>query len=567
MKSFASTAITLCIAALLFSSCSKKNEEGKMIPKNAMFVVHLNTKSLKDKLTWNDIIQTNWYRMAVAYYQENHAATSDQVKKLFGNPENSGIDLDGGLVFFAEKNPGTEGEIVLEGKVKNKKDFEQFNKNLDETATTRTEGDLTLLTLKGKSVVAWNDDHFVYVMSGGPKTKLTSMDDSAAMQGNMSPLVDKTTALSAVCKRLFSLKSDSSLEKTEKFSDLLHEKGDVHAWINTEEITKNSSSLGMVGMLKLDVFLKDNISTYTVDFENGKINVKQRGYAGKEFTDFLKKYSGGKINTDLIKTIPSQNVFGVFIMNFKPEGLKELIKLTGLDGALNTFTGQLGFNLDDFVKANKGDIMIALTDLRNENTDTTTYVGPVKPDLNILFSVAIGDKPSFQKLVDAGKKITGQMGSSNSISYGQNDKIFAVSNRQQFVNSYLAGNSNNKYDFMDKFSGQPVNIFIDIHKILTVLSAGRKANADEEQIMTESLRLWNNIYITGGDMDGNAITGNTEINLMDPSTNSLKQLNLYVDQIAKTEMAKKEREKSDMKSDSLMVPPPVDIPAPVDSAH
>ena len=53
------------------------------------------------------------------------------MKKLLDNPENSGIDFDGGLVFFVEKNAGTDGEMVLEGQVKNENDFGQFNKNLD----------------------------------------------------------------------------------------------------------------------------------------------------------------------------------------------------------------------------------------------------------------------------------------------------------------------------------------------------------------------------------------------------------------------------------------------------
>lgn len=546
-----------------------------MIPKNAMFVVHLNTKSLKEKLTWDDIKQSNWYSQGLKYYQENYHVTSDDMKKLFSNPENSGIDLDGGLVFFVEKNAGTDGEAVLEGRVKNKKDFEQFNKTLDPTATTRTEGDLTMLTLKNKSVVAWNDQHFTYVFnSGSVKSNFNSPDDNTGAQGNTAPLVDKSVALSAVCKNLFSLTSDGSLEKNEKFTGLLGEQGDMHVWINTEEIMKSSSSFGMVGMLKLDIFLKDNISTYTVNFDNGKISVKQKGYAGKEFTDFLKKYSGGNINPDMIKTIPSQNVFAVFAMNFKPEGIKELIKLTGMDGVLNTFIAQPGFNLDDFVKANKGDITIAVTDFKMKTDTFKINIGdstnpPIytKPDMNYLFSVSIGDKASFQKLIDAGKKITGQMGKGDSIvSYGQNDKVFAVSNRQHFLNDYLAGNSNNKYDFMDKFSAHPVNIFIDIHKILTTLSAEKKSNPDDESIMNESLKLWNNIYITGGDMEKDAITGNTEINFIDQNVNSLKQLNHYFDEIAKVEMAKKERQKSQMRTDSLMIPPPpVDIPAPVDT--
>jgi hypothetical protein len=270
----------------------------------------------------------------------------------------------------------------------------------------------------------------------------------------------------------------------------------------------------------------------------------------------------------MIKTIPSQNVFGVLAMNFKPEGIKELIKLTGMDGFLNMYTGQMGFNIDDFVKANKGDIMLAFTDFKmktstyefkDELRDTTMSNVSTRPDLNILFSVAIGDKPSFQKLIDAGKKITGQMGGNDtSISYGQNDKVFVISNHQHFLNDYLAGNNNNKYGFIDKFSGHPIGLFIDIHKILSVFSAEKKSNSDDELIMNESLKLWNNIYLTAGEIDKDAITGNTEINFIDQNTNSLKQLNHYFDEIAKVELAKNERQKSEMKTDSLMIPPRVD---------
>ena len=129
-------------------------------------------------------------------------------------------------------------------------------------------------------------------------------------------------------------------------------------------------------------------------------------------------------------------------------------------------------------------------------------------------------------------------GSDTSIAYGQNEKIFAVSNRQHFLNDYLAGNTNNKYDFIDKLSGHPIGVFIDIHKLLSVLSTENKPNAEHEVIMNESLKLWNNIYVTAGEIDKDAITGNTEINFIDQGTNSLKQLNHYFDEIAKVEMAK-----------------------------
>jgi Domain of unknown function (DUF4836) len=563
MKSLARLTLLFLAIAFLFSSCSKKNEEGKMIPGNAMVVFHLNTKSLQQKLTWDDIKQTSWYKQAYS-----DTVTTAWMKKLLDNPENSGINLNGGLNFFAAKNADADGVMVLQGLIKSDDDFTQFNKNLDSTATIKKDGDLNMLTLKGKAVVVWDDKHFTYAFDAdAARSKLGSMYP-ATTSGNMAPLVDKSVAMSGFCKSLFSLKHDSSLAANDKFTSLLKENGDVNIWINTEEMTKNSAAMGTLGMLKLDVFLKDNISTYTINFENGKINVSQKLYAGKELTDFLKKYSGDNINTDFIKNIPSQNVLGIFAMSFKPEGLRELVKLTGMDGFLNMYTGQMGFNLDDFVKANKGEILLALTDLSmknvsfngNDNSTDTSTMAIQKPDMNFLFSVAIGDKPSFQKLVDAGKKLGVQMGANDtSISYGQNEKYFAISNHQHYLNDYLAANANNKYDFLDKLNSHPAGFFVDIHKILSAVSSSMKMNPDNQVIMDESYKLWNNVYATGGEFKDGGVVGNTEINLIDQSTNSLKQLNHYFDTIAKIEMAKKESETSDMnKTDSMMVPPPID---------
>jgi hypothetical protein len=530
-----------------------------MIPKNALFVLHIDTKSLKGKLTWDDIKQTSWYQKAYS-----DSTTKAWSKKLLDNPENSGIDLDGGLMLFAEKNPGTDGQIVLEGTIKNENDFAQFNKNFDSTSAIKTDGGLSMLSIKDEAVVTWDSKHFVYAFDeSSAKSKLNEMNPMNN-QSNMTPLVDRSQSLFAVCKNLFSIKSDSSLADNDKFSNLLKEKGDIHAWINTEEIAKTSSAIGMVGMLKLDVFLKDNISTYTINFDNGKIDINQKGYAGKEFSDLLKNYEGANISADEIKKIPSQNVFGFFALNFKPEGIKELIKLTGMDGFLNMYSGQVGFNLDDFVKANKGDIMVAVTDFSMNNnatgaTDTTITGAMKKPDMNVIFSVGIGDKPSFQKLTDAAKKITGDMGRRNdtSISYGQNDKVFAASNHQHFLNDYLAGNANNKFDFTDKLTGNPIGLYIDIHKILSAIGSEKSGNDDNKQMMDESLKLWDNIYMTGGNFKDGGITGNVEINFLDKNTNSLKQLNHYFDVISKVEMAKKEKAGMN-NTDSLMVPPPMD---------
>ncbi len=566
MKSLPRIFLVVFAGAILFSSCGKSNDEGKMIPRDAMFVAFLNTKSLLDKVSWEDVKQTSWYKHLYA-----DTSTKAWVKKMLDNPENSGIDIKSGIAFFVQKGTGNDYHLVLEGKLNNEKNFEQFNQIFEAPATVIKDGDVNMLMLKEQGVVGWRDKHFAYVSNSSSfANKYSSQWDTLDNQANMAPAAGNSAALSAYCKKLFSIAKDSSLSQNEKFGNLLSEKGDVHAWINSEEIMRNGPALGMLGMLKLDIFFKDNISTFTVDFDNGKIVINQKAYAGKEFTDFLKKYKGGNINTNMIGNIPSQNIVGVLAMNYKPEAIKEFIKLLGMDGMLNTYAKEMGFNIDDFVKANNGDLLLAITDLRMK-TDSFNYKDDQgnnsssnvysRPDVNYLFSVGIGDRQSFQKLVEAGKKLNiGTSSADNKMVFNLNDKTFALGNEQPFVNQFLAG-GNNKYDFVDKINGKPVGLFVDLQKILSTLNTDTMMVKDEDArtIMAESLKIWNKVYSTGGDFDNDAMVGHTEITLMDQSTNSLKQLNHYFDTVSKVMLAKMEKQKAQWEqTDSLMMPPPID---------
>jgi len=558
MKAFFKLTLVLLIMAM-FSSCGKKNDLGKMIPKNAMFVAQVNMKSMSDKLSWKDIQQTSWYKKTFS-----DSATPEWRKKILDNPGASGIDFDKELVFFSEKASGAGFFFAVEGTIKNEKDFEQFNKNFDPSQTIKKEGEVNLLTLKDKNVVGWNGKRFAYVMnSQTTSSELYSFDSTNSK--NISP-ANNSTELASFCKRLFMLKSDSSLEKNEKFGDMVTENGDIHMWQNTEEIMKSSPSLGMLGMLKLDAFFKDNISTYTINFDKGKIAVNQKAYLSKELTDVLKKYLSGKINTDMIKDIPSQNVYAILSANFKPGGIVELIKLTGADGIINTYTQEVGFTLDDFAKAGNGDLLVAVTDLKmkedsfNYKDDLGNDLGSGKfnkPDYNYIFSLGIADKASLQKLIDAGKKMSSQMGKDSLLNFDMNDKTFALSNSGTFAKQYLAG-GNNKYDFTDKINGHPIGMYIDFHKIFSELATDANEKADTKALMEQNLKIWNNFSLTAGDYKDGAFTAHAEMNLIDPGTNSLKQLNTYFDEVYQIMESRKAGYANRKNLDSLLTPPPID---------
>lgn len=560
MKSLFKFSLVIVVIMFVFSSCGKKNDEGKMIPANAMFVAQINTKSMSDKVSWNDIKQTSWFKKVYS-----DSATPEWRKKILDNPSASGIDFDKGLIFFSQKASADNYIFVVEGSLKSEKDFEEFNKNFDPSQTIKKQGDVNLLTLKDKNIVGWSGNRFAYVMNA--KTTSAEMYDlnDSTNSPNISP-ANNNDELAIICARLFSLKSDSSLEKNEKFGDLLTQKGDIHFWQNTEEIMKNNPSMGMLGMAKLDAFLKDNISTYTISFDNGKIDVNQHAYVSRELTDVLKKYMTGKINTDMIKDIPSQNVIAVLSANFKPGGIVELIKLTGADGIINTYAQQLGFTLDDFSKAGNGDVLLAVSDLKmkpdsfNYKDDLGNPLGSgkfIKPDFNYIFSIGISDKASLQKIIDAGKKMSVQLGKDSLLHYDMNDKTFVISSSETFSKQYLAG-GNNKYDFTDKINGHPIGLFIDFQKIFSGLSQEANNKMDSKALMEQNLKTWKNLFATAGDYKDGAFTGNAEINLVDQNLNSLKQLNIYFDEMFKIHEEKKARNANKNNLDSLLTPPPID---------
>ncbi len=544
MKSFLKLTF-ISVIVLFFSSCGKKNEAGKMIPENAMFVAQVNLKSLGKKLSWKEIQQTEIYKKAIS-----DSSMEDWRKKLLENPSSSGIDFDEGLVFFTAAHDGNK-YFAVEGKIKNQSDFDQFNKNFSDGAATKN-GDISLLNLKDNRMVGWKGKQFIYLMNPGNKIyNLGRLKDLMQMPNNNAPS-GKSVDFSALCKNLFSLKTDSSLAKNDKFASLLKETGDIHVYQNTDAMINNSPAMGMLGMLKLDAFTKGNSSTYTINFDNGKIDVSQKLYVSKELTDIVKKYMGNSVDMDMIKKIPSNNVLGLLASNFKPEGITEMIKLTGVDGMINSYTQPMGFSLDDFSKATNGNWLLAFSDLNIE--DSLHH-----PDFNYIFAAGIGNKASLQKMLDAAKKTTSQMGKDSLVNYVMNDKLFAQSNHTAFANQYLNGNGNTSFDFANKISGHPVAFYFDIHKLLSQFSSWNIQKPGRKEMLDKSLNTWNNIISTGGEFNNGGFIFNTEINLVNKDSNSLQQLSNYFNQM----FVIHEKEKTDTSNmahrlDSLLVPPPVD---------
>ena len=533
---------------ILFASCTQSNTLGKLIPKEAAIVVHVNGKSLSAKLPWEEIKQNPLFKEA---YGDSSIPAA--IKSILNNPDSAGIDTKSDLLFFAQKD-SSGGYVAFEGTIKDENLFKAFNKQFTENGNASEKDGINFIS-KSPVCIGFTKDKFVYLFDAPQMNQLDALS-KRMQQDSIDIAPAKPRDINTDCKAIFALKEDNSLAKNEKFSKMLKETGDIHFWINTEELLKGAASNPMMAMVNMDKLYKGSLTTATINFDNGKIIVNAKSYFGEELTTIYKKYSGGKISEDMIKRMPGKDVVGLMAINFKPEGIRELLKMTNLDGIANMGLTYVGFTMDDFIKANKGDVLFGVSDLTIK-TDSVKYNFPgqdefssarEKPEFNFVFATSIGDKDAFNKLINAGKKLgLKELGDSSKapFAYNSNGTYFTIANSKENTDKYLAG-TNASYDFINKINGQAFGGYLNLQLLLKTIETQATKDSSAKIAYDASLKLWDNILMKGGDFTDGGITQTIEINLMDRTTNSLKQLNQYVAKLDEVYKAQKEKRKAEI---------------------
>lgn len=516
--------LLLSIAVIfLFASCSKSNDEGRWIPKGAAFAIKMDGESLNSKLPWEEIKKSEIFKEAYS-----DSSTSALIRSVLDNPENTGIDVKKDIIFFAVKD-SLGGYMAVEGTVKDEAKFKKFNSEAGKGLAVESEKDGIHFSNTPNMTSSWKKDKFILVMDA---PMFNSMNNMARMRGGMYD--DSTTTVDARSKRdmvpiatdVFNLKEDNSLGAEEKFTDLMKTKGDIHFWVNTELLAASGMSGGAMGplsMINMAKLYEGSRMTGVVNFENGKIVVDFKSYSGKEISELVKKYSGDKIDAEMVKRIPSKNVAAMMALNFKPEGVREYLKVLGLEGFVNMGAPMLGFSLDDFIKANKGDILLAVTDVKMDTAG--------KPELSVLFSASVGDKASFNKLVDAGKRLMTEKfggGASQSVFFNMNEKYFSLSNKKEYTDQYISTAGSNDFDFFDKMKGSAGGVYINFQYLLQTMGSAVSADSFQVAVKDASLKVWDNLVAYGEGFKAGGSLQHIEVNMVDKSTNSLKQLNNYL---------------------------------------
>jgi hypothetical protein len=518
--------LILSACVLLIAACGKKGgKSGLMVPKDAAIVVHINSKSLTSKLSWEEITQTNWFK------EMSKDATDTLAKQLLADPASSGIDTKADLVFYM-KRQGKGGYLVFEGGITDASAFEKMLSEMSKehpTSEVKKDGDFSYMTADNHGIVLWNKSNFAYIANA----PLPNMREIWGRGGGSGSHNFPDDSLLIFGKTSLTLSGSNNLDADSRFADLVADGKDAHVWMN---LAGYYGDLGAaLSMMKLDVLYQDNVSATSIDFDNGKITAKLKQYYGEEMRNLLAKYKPTNVSADVINRIPSSNVAFAMAFNYPPDGLLAFLKVIGVDGMANGFLAEMNYSVEEFIKANKGEVVLSVSDVSLvQKQDTLDYGNGMKPyvhtstkpDMKVLFATAVNDKAAFDKLVAMAWETSKKMGANDEmpkITYKIENNWFAASNSADQTNNFLAGNSSGKLAFADKITGHPFGMYIDLQKIIQTTGGAVASDESEKAGVDASLKMWQDVVASGGDYNDKAVSFDFEINLVDKTTNSLKR--------------------------------------------
>lgn len=536
--------LLLITAMVLLVACSKKGPSySQYIPKEARYVIALDVKSMIEKLGKESLTLSNMLDVLQDSADSSKYAGAIGIWKQF---KDGGIDLDHKilLVMPGLKRKQESVEIEILAGIKDESKLQAL--------VAKLPGASEIIKEKGTSyavvdewVIGWRKE--VVMILGAQTTGIPGgiLGDGSGVPAPAPPPGDKAAMVEKM-KSYFSLKKDESMASVSALEDLVSATGDVAVYSNSGSLAGEQAGMAMAMMPRVRELLEGMYSTSIINFEDGKMVLNSNTFTGKKLAGILSKYTGPRVAMNLVDPYPGNNIGGVAAFSFNTELIPALLKETGLDAIVNPALAMQGINIADIVKAFKGDFAVIFSDFAIERTEKTImdsrkYMAR-QPSAKLLVAASIGDKSSFEKVLEVGIK-TGRFkkqgnrilpardGVVDTISrkfiLGIENNTLVFSNDELVYKTYSSktGKIGLSNEARNTINGASIAFFMDAEKILNGIpgSVFDTTGTHEKNILAKSKTIFKSLHFRTDNFDGEKISGSGELNMMG-ETNSLPQL-------------------------------------------
>ena len=548
MKQLFRYALLLVAAAIFFTSCSnKKNEQGKLIPKNAIAVIAVDPQSLLKKIETGKIPFDSIIKKVF-----NNSNSDSETIQLLTTLKESGIDLKEKVYLFAtaEKkitSSSINGSFNIIATIKDISTFENYIQKQKGFAGIGIKKDSNYSYLQADSTISisWTKDYAmitIYHSSTFPSSPFSLSTPSF----QATPATNPTDDLQKLVQSFHSLKETESINTLSYFNQMANDKSDCSVLFSSNyyPVMMSGLPLQLSGMESL---FKDNYYAIQVNFDDGKITGKSSFYPNHVFDSLLKKYPTKNIDLSAFNNYPSKSIDGIYAISFPFALVGDIIRYAQMEGLLSIGLAKTGLTTDDIYNCLSGDMTFICSDFTLPQK--TNPFERNLPKAKFIFNAGIGNKESFDKVVNllvqmgivakqndtyvAGETVK-QLGYYIHI----NDKRIVVSNDaetgEQYALKIQPGSIDN--NLINSFKDYSSGMYIDLEKILS----GIPAEGDDKALITSLQNTFKTITVKSKGYDDKSSTGEMEITFKDEKQNSLVSLLNAV--VAIADQVKKQQE-------------------------
>lgn len=453
--------LLLGVLALGFTSCSKKSENLKVIPKDAMVVVSFDLQSLYKKADVEELQQLKSFQKLKEEISNDNKEMGKIFNEILKDPKSSGVDFKKNAFFFVcdskkyggdSRNPYIGVTAVLSDDAKFKDLLNRVSKAKNLQLDIKKEGTLNIVRLDQGTYLSWDSKKILFLK--GDNTEATGVD--------------------IVLKKLYEQSKSEQITDIKGFSDFLDGQKDINVWLNFGGFVQDDSIFlnGMVASLYRGLFnmQKDSYFYGFIDFGKDDIKLTTYSFYNEETAKLLKKYDLYDISfdKDILKNFPEKLPIAIggavnvknyyeflkaqFGKELNEDDLVKLLNTQGLtkENVLNFFGGSFMLAIEGFENQKYISYDLDLVEDK-QSEDSYEYKEVEKERMFPVFGLSfnIGDKT----LLDKGITLAGlalengyyklPLQKDLTFYFAYNNKAFYGSNSPKGVEAFLKGGVSN----------------------------------------------------------------------------------------------------------------------------
>ncbi len=540
MKKFLRLPLAILTMALIAKdSSAQDNPLFRHISPDANAVYHINLPAILSKVSLADM-------MARIPPAKHGNGKSEEIMQFLKDPNWTGVNINQDLLVTAS-NPDFVDSPSYTTVILHLADSSKFRIGIRKEAhglrITR-HSDKSFSAYKDKMALVWNNELAVIVVVT-PALK-SVMADAAAMgkmegskkePGTAQKSTTPNYGAMAIPRALAAFKGwDSSpIADDPEFKTAFGDNSDFQMYTAKTNYIKALGKLlphALLGSMNLDGLNMYKHSISTVRFENGRIIMQSSAEMLPQVAADMEKFPAPPPNEAALAGLPKGQLLGFVNLRLNLGVIGYLLDRIGVRAKLDSALAQKQLSLDDFYRAFKGDLLIAV--LAPGHTDSFQ-----RPKPSFYSVISVGDPIALKKLSETLKTVKDSTGDDSTgrkatklgkikDNYTLKNNLLVFSDSKASAEGYFTSTEKRGNDALsDAIKDNPTYLWVDMQAIVNLLLGPAQPpddGADKKTRMLNGLHVLDKMILKKGGLHDGKVSSSFELSVTNKDQNVLKTI-------------------------------------------